>query len=406
MSKNKFDIEYNQWLSQVNEDVDLSLWENIQDRLDLIETWDNIAYELDKQLPVTRNTKPSIFLKTAVTIAAMFLLIFIPVKQLREQNPEPSYSLSNFSLPGVIEEDSRITGYPVQVDGEEIIHADVLIQTDDRIGKYLLMAKSKPGVDILHEIPEINDRNNSKDFIPEIMYGQINYDEFIVSAPVSEPSSDEIQPLALSTLQRQTKEALFTLVDAGLLYSYKNTWLLNYETFNGLNPQKLGNTLMTFRKDIGFSSTWAIRGKPVLGIEFLWNSGNGQKYQQYIDASYVVRDINLQYWRLQALYISDFKKFPGQPLFGAYFAGLNKGMESLGNLSSVVREYYRDIDYGLVIGHQFNIRFQNRIIITPGLRLSFNLVNLFEGDENLPSQFKKTRNFTAGFNLGFSYRLF
>jgi hypothetical protein len=83
----------------------------------------------------------------------------------------------------------------------------------------------------------------------------------------------------------------FRVAEVGLVYGYKNTWLLNHETFNGLNPGKLGTTLPTFNQDIGVASSLILNNRHLFGLEFLLKSGTGQNYQQYINASYVDRSI-------------------------------------------------------------------------------------------------------------------
>ena len=110
----------------------------------------------------------------------------------------------------------------------------------------------------------------------------------------------------------KTSGSFMDVVDIGLVYGYKNTWLLNYETINGLNPKKLGNSLPTFHQEMGVLSTLAFKKNHRIGIEFLWRSETGQNYQQYINANYVNRNITLNYLKLQAFYIREHKIIPGR----------------------------------------------------------------------------------------------
>ena len=56
MTSDKFDIDYNKWLRQVEVGEDDSVWNEIQDELDLIETWDNISAHLDVVAPQKSRT--------------------------------------------------------------------------------------------------------------------------------------------------------------------------------------------------------------------------------------------------------------------------------------------------------------------------------------------------------------
>jgi hypothetical protein len=194
------------------------------------------------------------------------------------------------------------------------------------------------------------------------------------------------------------------LMDLGIIYSYKNTWLINYETLNGLNPEKLGNTLPTFHKDIGLSSTLLLKDRHFIGLDLIIKSEAGQNYQQYINASYLKRNIQLNYSKLQGYYIWNRRIIPGQLLTGGYLARLNLGEESRGEEVITISDNYSNYDYGLLVGYQLSIFLQNKLIVRPGLRLNYNLVNIFQGDELTPGYLKDTRNLAAGFKISVSYR--
>ncbi len=225
---------------------------------------------------------------------------------------------------------------------------------------------------------------------------------------VSDPDDLSLKPITLDlpvAKSERKSEPFLHLADVGAFYSYKNTWLLNYETKNGLNPKKLGNTLLTFHQDIGILSTIAIKNQHFIGLEFLWRSGTGQNYQQYINASYVDRNIKLDYVKLQAYYIWDHRRIPGQTIIGGYTAKLKLAEDTRGKVTFNVNDEYRNLDYGLLIGYQFNIPLKNRIFISPGFRVTCDFINIYEGYAEAFNPFKKTNNIAAGINLSISYRL-
>ena len=92
MSKSKFDKEYLKWLQQLDVEDDNSIWENIEDELDFIETWSHISSELDKAKPATRRIAIKPYRRYIAAAAAILLLIITSVHFLREYINPPSSS--------------------------------------------------------------------------------------------------------------------------------------------------------------------------------------------------------------------------------------------------------------------------------------------------------------------------
>jgi hypothetical protein len=93
MKKSRFDIEYNKWLQQVDVVEEDSVWNEIQDELDFMETWDNISAKLDEIKPQKGRLIPMNYLKKLAKAAAILLLVFLPVTHfLREANQPPVIS--------------------------------------------------------------------------------------------------------------------------------------------------------------------------------------------------------------------------------------------------------------------------------------------------------------------------
>lgn len=415
MSSSKFDIEYKKWLHQIDEEPDKSVWNNIRDELDFIETWDNIESELDKKLPTRQKNRKLVYIPAmAAAIAAIILMISGPFGLLQSPPDAPiNHAPREFAqqlTDSMMVIDStyipRVETVPVVPENYFDASRSLAIGTE----RDLVTPRITPPEErISREVKAPFE--NEEMFIPESRRLKFKMDNQFSPADGRIQLTNKItNDLSEETITHSMpeifeKEASFiSLADIGMVYGYKNTWLINHETRNGLDPKKLGNTLVTFNRDMGISSTWAIKGKPFLGIEFLWNSATGQKYQQYIDARFVERDINLDYTRLQAMYIYDYARIPGQLLLGGYVARLNLGEETRGDVTFDVSQNYNKLDYGLLAGYQVNVNLHDRIVITPGIRGSYNLVNMFKGDGNVPDHFKTTKNFTTGFSFALSYR--
>lgn len=409
MTKSRFDIEYNKWLQQVNAEGEEAVWSKIQDELDFIETWDNISVKLDEVMPQKVWVVPMKYLKVLGAIAAIILIMFLPVRYLIEKTNPPAI-ISELST-GMEEKEelSPDEPDPLTAPMEEMEAVQIIVNevpsVDDPINR---LSAPLSGDEIKPVIvsKESGDTVLGKEepFLRGIKYLQFDTDIIIsrIGAILTEPIETEVsiifEPIKSSRLS-------FRVAEIGLVYGYKNTWLLNHETFNGLNPRKLGNTLPTFHQDIGVTSSLVLNNRHLFGLEFLLKSGTGQNYQQYINASFVDRSINLDYLKLQAFYIRVNKRLPGQSIIGGYFARLTMAEEQQSRIRFSIEDSYSDMDYGLLAGYQFNIPIKNKIIFKPGVRVSYDLANIFKGDDITPSHFKKTRNLAASFNISLSYRM-
>lgn len=412
MKKSKFDIEYKNWLSQVDEPADDSLWDEIETELDFVESWENISDELDSRLEEKRVKPLYLYWKEAIAVAAMILLIISPVKIINEYIQTPGNNIDDVvaqfeketvdKMANTVDSEFADNNDDVNLPASNVVAAKTEEENLFNREKETELAQNN------FDNSFVNSQNEG--ISEELGMLDLNMDYLIsddlpVIASLNNQDKNLDDTFSGLFLDEESRPFL-SIVDLGFVYGYKNTWLLNYETRNGLDPTKLGNTVLTFHYDIGASSTWAINGKPALGIEFLWRSETGQKYQQYINASFIDREINLRYMKLQSYYIYDYKNIPGQSLIGGYVARLDLGEETQGDLSFNVNQNYSDFDYGVFLGYEINIPVYNKLIITPGLRVSYNLVNIFEGDDNIPAYLKNTKNLTAGFNLAVSYRIF
>jgi hypothetical protein len=418
MTKSRFDTEYKKWLQQIDVEDDDSVWNEIEDELDFRETWDNISGKLDEIQPQRGSLVPMKFLKILAATAAIILFMFFPLSYLIDQANQPTI-ISVVSNETDDKEEMK-SGEPnplaAQKDEQELV-PETLTEVPVASNSYTNSLASLPTYGSVpvkeSQVSEntaygINEPDLLRNEEPELHRAQnLPLDPKTLLA-----SNNAIQPISIETASRTISEPAKSsgisvrVAEVGLLYGYKNTWLLNHETRNGLNPGKLGNALPTFNQDVGVSSLVEVNNRHLFGVEFLWKSEAGQEYHQYINASYVERNINLDYLKLQAFYLWENHRIPGQAIFGGYFASLTMAEEQQAEIRFNVNNNYSNLDYGLLAGYQFNIELKNRLVFKPGVRVNYNLVNIFEGDDLTPGHFKRTKNFAASFNTTLSYRFF
>ncbi len=407
MSKDRFNIWYNKWLGRIDEDADESLWNEIEDELDFRETWQNISGRLDKiDISVKPVTKKRSFLKEIIGIAASILLVLATTKFFIDRSQEMSLSADNVALTRryTAQKIETITDNALRQAGSGIIVADLSGRRADPtllfaerefdhkgIERTRLAAAERPiartglaGKQSLTAYP-LDNKRQEMTLADHPGYLPVQYD-----LPDNNSESDG-------------SNNLIGFKDAGIVFGYKNTWLLNHETYNGLNPSRLNNALPTYRQEVGVAATIILRQRTAFGMEFFWRSEIGQNYQQYINASYINREINLDYLKFQTFYLWDPGRVPGEVLLGGYYSILKTGQETRGDDSFNIRQNYSDTDYGLLLGYHLSINVQGRLVVKPGLRFNYNMRNIFEGDNIVPSHLKKTNSLSAGFNISVAY---
>jgi hypothetical protein len=362
---------------------------------------------LDKAKPATRRIAIKPYRRYIAAAAAILLLIITSVYFLREYiNPHsgPDPLLTE----GINKEKETYTESDINQEAHPLDSIQKTAVVPVPATRFAGTAAGRAGK--VKPLPS-SDRKENYDIVDrkeEYLIAGINYQQSGLP-DLYVNHAGELAPLDISTdpgVVKSDKRSgpVIRISDVGASYSYKNTWLLNYETKNGLNPTKLGNTLLTFHQDMGVFSTIAFNDRPLIGLEFYWRSETGQNYQQYINASYVDRSIRLNYFKLQAYYIWDHRNIPGQTIAGAYVGKLKMAEDVQGMVTINVEDKFRNSRLGLLLGYQFNIPLKNKIFISPGLRVTYDPTNAYERNSADSNPFKKTSQLAACINIGVSYK--
>lgn len=422
MKKNRFDVAYKKWLQQFDIEEDNSIWNEVEDKLDFIETWEKIAGKLNEINTQKGRVFPMLYLKRLLAAAAMLLLVFSPsrhlVRQVNDSTIISELVNKTYKLEFLASDTTTELHKKTLQEGNkvEVIETAQVLQVDSRVfDEYF---EEKIPTRYFADSSKIFKREHTEGLVfryNELPFKGLNNITSIAKSPINKSddfnlkSSLETDVLNLSESEKssdlKTSKFAIRIIDVGLIYGYKNTWLLNNETRNGLNPEKLGNVEITFRQDMGFASTMELNNRHKFGLEFFWKSESGQNYQQYLNASYVNKNIYIEYLKLQTFYSWENKFIPGQVLLGGYVARLSKAEEQIAEAKFNTDNRYNDYDYGLLAGYQIEIPLMKRVRFKPSIRFNYNLINIFESDNITLSSFKDTRNLGASFNVLLSYNL-
>lgn len=446
MKKDWVKEAYRRWFSRLDEEVPEDAWNEIADQLDINEVWDNVSSELSKGPALSP-------WRWIARTAAVLLLLFSALaaywylsssrsnreNQLsKETAPLPERvpdsgsgetragkrssaqtSSAEMSATGEtgLEENNPEENKPGKLSKKELPGSAGLAagrgrrSGDDRslgtgggsddgsVPPGIPPTARRAGIQVERTIQARNVLPASPSQalqaeLPEMLQAE-KPGELLARAPVTG------DPAASSA----GKEPFIRLQRLGMVSAYNNTWMLNHETFNGLQASTLNATTFTYGTSAAINAGFLVNGKHKIGAELYFSSQTGQGYRQYIEARYQSRNIQLDYYKIQLYYQLPVFSGRGDILAGAYGSYLKRGREEIAGEARTIGRFYRDIDYGIMAGYQFNLPVNNRLLVQPGIRISYGVPNIFKGNKQIPENFLRTHNAAAGLYLGISYRL-
>ena len=393
------------FLSQ--EEID-QMWKEISSDLEIEELWGRISDDLDVVMPVRYGY--SIILKS---IAALIIILIGLVPVLRKAVNE-----IDESHPGIAD----MIYQSEQVTEMNLIDSEDGIRTQYAENKAIIQKweektdndyRYHPGV-IIPQIqfhPDLVITTEEK--IPEDKIGELSlpyFDQELTGVIIEKDRDSLKRTKSPSSGRNLTLLNESGRISAGLSMSFKNTWLLNNETFEGLRPASLNRTRIVFFPDIGINLNYSFNTNWQLQADAFFYSVTGQKYNKYESGHYISKEITLRY---STLAISARRRFPG----GAWFpSGTTFGAQA-GIYLSVLQQadlrkdleikdigsQFQGFDIGLRLGGEIELPLTKNLSVAPGISLSLGFPNIYNDNDKIPGYLKRTRNGSEGFCFSFYY---
>ncbi len=408
------------------------IWDEISVELDLDEVWNNISSDLDVVMP--EGSGSGIIVKYfAAVLIILFGIVFI----------RQAILVSDIHKPGVLTETKQNRQSPDQIvtirtgdlntgeqvkkelspalrrsadkneNGNKTIPADrntvgliqgMPIPVNNQIVSEIViaaeMADSNPVVS-LHETPT-EKSGVSPALIPVIpkridVLPKIDFDNLIIN---------ENPPASGFTLP-STDGGRFS---AGLTVLFRNSWLLNSETRDGLKSETLNSTEIVFFPDAGLSLNYSINKTWLLQADGFFYSSAGQAYHDYIYGHYSSKKITLRYSTLalsvKYKFTCSSRLIPRSSVnvfTGGYFSVLHQVRQEINTDIVYIGSQYEKFDFGVRLGSEIELSLSDQLSLAPGLFMSIGIPNIFKGDCIFPGYLKETHNASVGFNLAFYY---
>ncbi|NOY36030.1 MAG: hypothetical protein GXO83_00465 [Chlorobi bacterium] len=428
------------WMN-IEEQLDIdAVWENIHDQLDTEEVWNRIEMALDaenlKGSIITGIWKNQVLYRTVSAAAVILILLgtgFLLNRYLSQRTLSPSADYQAETKDVQSEKAEKIPNSHKIPVAENTAASDRLPANpvppggNERSGK-----ENKKYVFTVSGTPDRASKNNN----PATGYGvQQSFGSSLpvepdYGIPVNRSYLVTIDPkvpglLALNT--ETVSQGSHTLVAAavpagknnekkrpdwyaGITILGENNWILNAETFSGLQRNSLISTKPDFSAHYEFSAGVRMFPGWYLGTSLFLNDKVGQSYKTYIDGHYTAKNLTLKYSGInlfikysKRIFLTGYSNTHFNTYLGAYYHNLRAAEEQIGGSQVNRNREFRNADYGLLFGHELDIPAGKGYHFIPGIRLKYGLPNIYSGDGNIPSTFNLTHTATFEITLGVNF---
>ena len=217
-----------------------------------------------------------------------------------------------------------------------------------------------------------------------------------------------VQKIALEQPHDKKEDKLLNVpnFEAGPVWVYHNSWLLNNETRNSFDENSLISTNPTYKQNWGLALNYNLTGKSSLSTEIHFFNKAGQQYKLFGEGKYLEKGLELQYHKVYIQYQRNFtERGKGTPAWFTVKAGVYGGVlqEKIGEIRQE-ESRYTNFDYGfrVAFGQEYKL---GRLVLGYGLSTERGLKNVFGGTEKLPATFNKTfiQSFGTYLNVRYAF---
>ncbi len=409
------------------------IWNEISTDMDLGEVWNGISSDLDIVMPV--NSVSGIIYKSIVAVL-IILLGMVPVKKtILDSHTEHSDNLieniQNGQSPElIVKNKSEDSNVPEQAKGDLSATLKGSLNRSEDDNK--LISAERNRTDLTQETPisvstevisMVLSPSETADSFPVISEDRILYEESN-TLPVLIPG-DNLKNLEVFPktdfdnlrINYNSSPAGYSLpstgngkISAGFITLFKNTWLLNNKTLDGLKSESLNSSEIVFYPDVGLSLNYSLNKTWQIQADGFFFSNTGQEYLEYLYGHYVKEKITLKYstfaLSVKHKFTGSDRLIPGSSvnvIAGGYFSVLKNANHKINKDTEDIRSQYAKYDFGIRLGGEFELKISNQLSIAPGLLVSLGMPNIYKGDDKIPGYLIRTHNGSAEFHLTFYY---
>ena len=429
-------------LSGLNRSEADELWENISEELDIDEVWERLATGLDSVMPVLPRRR---LIRISIPALVMIVLIIITVKDVDHFLQPVRYEQETVTVIDGQVAEGNINNKVDYPESEKPVGTEILSvsrKSDSNIKEVTAEEETNTGLnETTNSVPgnvadkDASDSSALKASTPLFSKTGFSYDNYgIPGIPFSgypenlNPGLTEIQDILQTGWNSGIPGSLYlsnnrARYSAGLITTFKNTWLLSNETLEGFKSKSENTTEIVFYPDLGLSLIYMLNDKWGLQADAFLSSNTGQDYFEYYGGHYSRKKITLNYTTavFSVKYrviknnnpVASINLLAGTSISVLHYAYLYYTYEKYYSENEIYRKstsepeniglYYRKFDLGVRLGGELEFKLSNQLSLAPGTFVSVGIPNIFKGSEDIPGYLKRTRNGSAEIRLGIYY---
>lgn len=380
-------MEFIKWYKNKIEENDLNppenVWENIQDDLDVEQSWYFINKYLKKQRAVRRQ---SVFAMAASVIVLLSIGLFWITNPLKLDTENQSEITEVVKIEKQILDSVSVNSN--DLDSKEIKR--IITDTKRIIIKNNIDKKGENNyrAEVINDLTPVNIEINSGNNLRTIDL------DFIGNSYSAQEN-------------KQPHQHAFTKLYIGSTGQLANTWLLNDKTYTGFESSSLTTSNASFGSNWGLFLGTNLTRNLDLQLDISVLAQNKQDYNEYLKGHYVSNTMKFNYSQLgfSIRYYHISRKFlQGEHgvNVGAYIGYLHSANQIVNGESLDLTDNYNNIDYGLYFGYEYLIPLSKNLGFGTGVRGYYGLQNIYRGDGNIPAYMNETKN--ASINISFSLK--
>lgn len=359
------------------------VWDNISKQLDMDEVWDNIKNKLDEE-------DRALAWKRLITRSVALLLVLFSSIQLFDNVSKKANLTSSFESKNtiILPENEEIainislSDLNSTPNNQNIVHS---VNENFSIGNHQLLTTE-------NNFPKIQKISPKKIGVLPSLF---SIKEVLIRSDIEKTNNETLNELPKS----ETNPKNFKISSVGINTTARNSWLLNQETFNGLNKEKINSAHFTLGKALGLE--FGINYKNTKStVQLFALSTKGQNYSNFVRGRMQEKNVQLNYYNLTfTTSIPCWQSEKSVALVGFYSGLLSNA--TINNID-LNEQLYRKMDFGLIIGKEYTVPLNTSMELATSIKFLYGLNNIYKGSSESSISLNKTRN--SSLDLGISLR--
>ena len=385
-----------------------TVWENVQDQLDIDNSWQKINSHLEQ------NAVPDRKLWYAVAAGLLILIMAGGYWWFSSDNLKMEKQIAEKIM--FVEEDlNKQATEKKEIQTLQKGEKQPFIE-EQKVSHSITPQESTKLAQIVVEEQKVKEVKKQETLHPSDEQFQDNgrliaalkpYASDIESLPVQERDLLVVAEPYESDKDVRQERVAFQKIYAGATGQLANTWVLNEKTYTGMEKSSLIASNASFGSNFGVFAGTNLSRNLFAQLDLNVITQNKQDYNEYLNGQYISNEMKFNYsqvgFSLRYIAFSNrYMKGEHHVYAGGYWGYLHSATQKVDHeIINITNDYARS-DYGVFLGYEYIFPIYKNLGFGTGVKASYGLSNIYSGNQYIPSYLNKTHN--ASLNITFSLK--